>query len=115
MTYNELLEKYPELKTWESRGMYRICEGWATARLNHCQAWYSEQNGVKDIVILKSYETVVALYDKRENVVYDFLRAVYGYTATSCQHISKFARKMRFSFNEPGTLKEYPQVIRIYE
>ena len=113
MKYNELLAKYPQLKTYERHGMPRIYEAWAEEQLNRCQAWYGTQDGAEDIVILRSYQTVIAIYDKRENTVYDFLRAVYGYTPTSCQQIRKFADKMRYSFNEPGTVKEYPRIIRI--
>ena len=41
-------------------------------------------------LVLKSYNTVVAIIDKRNDTLYDFLRYVYGYTSTSAQHISKF-------------------------
>ena len=40
--------------------------------------------------VLCSYCTIVAVIDTRTNTLYDFLRYVYGYTATSAQHISKF-------------------------
>ena len=40
------------------------------------------------IYALKSYNTVIAF--AYGNCVYDFLRLVYGYTATSAKHISKF-------------------------
>lgn len=40
--------------------------------------------------VLRSYNTVVAAIDVRTDTLYDFLRYVYGYTATSAQHISKF-------------------------
>ncbi len=40
--------------------------------------------------VLISYNTVVALIDIDTDTLYDFLRLVYGYTATSAQHISKF-------------------------
>lgn len=116
MQYNELLAKYPQLKTYECRGMQRVCEPGYRERLNRCQAWYGLQGGDSSdfaLVVLVSYKTVVAIYDKRENTVYDFLRAVYGYTSTSCQHIRKFTDKMRYSFNRPGTVKDYPRVIRI--
>ena len=113
MKYSELLEKYPQLKTYEHHGMRRIHSPWHEERLNRCHAWYGAQTVTSDIVILRSYQTVIAIYDKRENTVYDFLRAVHGYTATSCQHIRKFADKMRFSFNKPGTVEDYPQIIRI--
>ena len=40
--------------------------------------------------VLRSYRTIVAIIDTRTDTLYDFLRYVYGYTATSAQHISKF-------------------------
>lgn len=56
-------------------------------RLNHCQAWTQEFEG---FTILWSYNTAVAVYDKVNDTLYDVLRGVYGYTATSAQHIAKF-------------------------
>ena len=40
--------------------------------------------------VLRSYRTVGAAIDVRTDTLYDFLRYVYGYTATSAQHIAKF-------------------------
>ena len=40
--------------------------------------------------VLRSYSTIVAAIDVRTDTLYDFLRYVYGYTATSAQHIAKF-------------------------
>lgn len=42
-------------------------------------------------LVLTSYSTIVAIIDIQTGVLYDFLRLVYGYTATSAKHISKFA------------------------
>ena len=42
---------------------------------------------------LRSYKTVIAFIPYDEKTCYDFLRYVYGYTATSAQHIRKFMRK----------------------
>lgn len=56
-------------------------------RLNSCQAWTQDFEG---FTVLWSYKTVVAVYDKSTDTLYDILRAVYGYTATSAQHIAKF-------------------------
>ena len=39
--------------------------------------------------LLQSYSTIIAAIDEDGNL-YDFLRYVYGYTATSAQHIAKF-------------------------
>lgn len=43
--------------------------------------------------ILCSYNTIVACIDKSSGTLVDVLRTEYGYTATSAQHISKFARQ----------------------
>ena len=56
-------------------------------RLNHCQAWTQD---FKQVTVLWSYKTAVAVYDKSTDTLYDVLRAVYGYTATSAKHIAKF-------------------------
>lgn len=58
------------------------------ARLRSCSAevWASDS-----YYILRSYNTIIAIIDANGNL-YDFLRMVYGYTPTSAQHISKFAR-----------------------
>lgn len=57
-------------------------------RLRSCTAWVFE---TEDYYILKSYETYVAVILKSADVMFDALRIVYGYTATSAQHITKFA------------------------
>lgn len=56
-------------------------------KLRHCKAdvvetphWY----------ILRSYNTLIAGVYKETCTGYDWLRLVYGYTATSAQHIAKF-------------------------
>lgn len=57
-------------------------------KLRNCQACVWE---TKHFYILQSYATIVAAIDKETNVMFDFLRYVYGYTATSAKHIAKFA------------------------
>lgn len=42
--------------------------------------------------VLMSYNTMVAMIDRRTDCLYDFLRLVYGFTSTSAQHISKFEK-----------------------
>lgn len=42
-----------------------------------------------DVYLLKSYNNIVAMVDEVGDGI-DFLRYVYGYTATSAQHIRKF-------------------------
>lgn len=62
------------------------------ASLDHCQAEYLFTiSGC--YIALKSYSTVVAAVDIEDGICYDFSRWVYGYTATTTQHIYKFAKK----------------------
>lgn len=66
-----------------------------TKRLYHCQAYVSDIYEGENVryTILKSYNTIVAYYDHDDGTFYDVLRPVYGYTATSSQHISKFKKR----------------------
>ena len=57
-------------------------------RLRTCEATVTE---TKNFYILSSYRTNIACIDKKTHILYDYLRFVYGYTATSERHISKFA------------------------
>lgn len=56
-------------------------------RLRTCQAYVYE---LPSFYVLRSYNTVVAIIEKKTDTCYDFLRGVYGYTNTSAQHINKF-------------------------
>lgn len=47
------------------------------------------------VVLLQSYNTIVAAFDIDESTVYDFSRYVYGYTVTTARHVRKFANYMR--------------------
>ena len=58
-------------------------------RLNYCNAYILE---TANYYVLRSYQTDIAIIDKRTGIMYEFLRYVYGYTATSAQHIAKFER-----------------------
>lgn len=58
-------------------------------RLRSCNASVLE---TPNYYILVSYNTTVACIDKVNDILYDFLRFTYGYTATSAQHISKFKK-----------------------
>ena len=59
----------------------------ASRKLRSCSAVVHETN---NYYFLQSYNTIVAFIDKSTGTCYDVLRLVYGYTATSAQHISKF-------------------------
>ena len=59
----------------------------ASKRLRSCNATVYENSKYYYLV---SYRTMVAFIEKESNTLVDVLRMVYGYTATSAQHISKF-------------------------
>ena len=58
-------------------------------RLHTCKAVVVE---TENYYILQSYRTTVAVIDQRTDTLYDVLRYVYGYTATSAKHICKFEK-----------------------
>ena len=60
-----------------------------SCNLYSCNAEILEYNG---FIALVSYRTPIAVYTPDNATLYDCLRIVYGYTATSAQHISKFSK-----------------------
>ena len=65
------------------------CSWYDCVRLKSCKAWVYE---TEHYYILRSYNTFVAVICKGSDLLIDMLRGVYGYTATSSQHISKFSK-----------------------
>ena len=72
-------------------------------RLRTCQAEVAETDS---FYILRSYNTIVACIRKNSGQSYDFLRYVYGYTATSAQHISKFIHDYGDSWVSPYVYRD---------
>ena len=74
----------------------RFCVTGDFKRLRSCSAEVAPvmdaETGELMYYVLRSYRTIVAAIDVRTDTLYDFLRYVYGYTATSAQHISKFGQ-----------------------
>lgn len=68
---------------------YVFKNGKKCCRLYSCNAEIWECSG---ILILVSYGTPIAVFEPGDGALYDCLRIVYGYTATSSQHISKFKK-----------------------
>lgn len=58
-----------------------------------------------DVIFLRSYSTIVAFIDKKSREFFDVLRHVYGYTATSAQHISKFKHDYARYFDNSFTFR----------
>ena len=63
-------------------------KGKKLCKLYSCSA---EIWGYTGILVLVSYGTPIAVYT-RDGSLYDCLRVVYGYTATSSKHISRFKK-----------------------
>lgn len=70
-------------------------------QLRRCSADVYE---TENMYVLRSYSTIIAVIDKTTDTLYDFLRYVYGYTATSAQHIAKF--KHDYGASKSGTAHE---------
>lgn len=71
-------------------------------RLRTCSASVGIVNdGSYIFIYLRSYNTIVAVIDNCTGEAVDMLRTVYGYTATSAQHIRKF-------------LEDFPYWTRLY-
>ena len=67
--------------------VFRNCE--SRRSLYSCNAEIWEYKG---FLALVSYGTPIAVDAPDNATLYDCLRIVYGYTATSAQHISKFSK-----------------------
>ena len=83
---NEDVKRY--YKGIESILYYAFKNGKRVCRLYSCNAEILECMGV---LVLVSYGTPIAVCTD-DLSLYDCLRVVYGYTATSSQHISKFKK-----------------------
>lgn len=75
------------LRQWEKAIQELECSEYTIKRLRSCSA---EVLTTQRYHFLKSYDTIIAFIDKNTDTCYDVLRYVYGYTATSAQHITKF-------------------------
>ena len=58
-------------------------------RLRYCTASVYE---TENYYLLRSYNTLIACINKRNDTLYDALRHEYGFTRASAQHISKFSQ-----------------------
>ena len=78
---NSVMELYGNLRFYSAY----------TERLYHCKADIIQSNFSKWI-ILRSYSTIVAAYDKNTEILY-----VFGYYSnTTCQHVAKFKNWLQY-------------------
>ena len=66
--------------------------------------------------LLRSYGTIVACIARNTGECFDFLRYVYGYTATSAQHIAKFKSDYGFHRDiESGFYSPYCNIVHTFK
>ena len=87
MRKTEQLAINEEVKDYVARLNRELSSARKIGQLRRCSADVYE---TENFYVLRSYGTIVACIDKNTDTLVDFLRLVYGYTATSAQHISKF-------------------------
>lgn len=75
-------------------------------QLYNCKAWiFTPDNS--DFIILKSYSTIVAAFQRSTGVLW-----VFGfYSNTTTQHVAKFRNWFRFEYQ---TGWNYPIIVRLY-
>lgn len=81
------INTYVENISGDINALLRTCYPSTWYRLYNCKASWTQ---VGDWMILRSYSSIVAVYNVNTDELFDFLRLVYYYTATSAQHIAKF-------------------------
>lgn len=75
-------------------------------QLYYCKAWiFMPENS--DFVILQSYKTIVAAYQRTTRILW-----VFGhYSTTTVQHVAKFRNWIRCKYN---TGWNYPRMVKLY-
>ena len=96
MMYKTFTMVSGNIEGWTRREGYKVTD---IGRLYTCKAYlFKVENGDQTYYVLKSYYSVIAMWDVNEGIVIDALRAVYGYTVTSAQHIAKFQKWIKEQF-----------------
>lgn len=75
-------------------------------QLYYCKAWIF-QPGNSEFVVLQSYSTIVAAFQRSTGVlwVFDF------YSNTTAKHVLKFRNWVRYEYR---TAWDYPKIVRLY-
>lgn len=75
-------------------------------QLYSCKAWIIQPDN-SEFVILQSYTTIVAAYQRTTKILWVFDH----YSNTTAQHVSKFRNWVRY---EHRTGWDYPKIVRLY-
>jgi hypothetical protein len=80
--------------------------GGSKSRLYYCTAWIIKPD-FSDFLILKSYSTIVAAYQRTTGILW-----VFGfYSNTTSQHIAKLRNCIRYEFR---TGWNHPRIVHLY-
>ena len=75
-------------------------------RLYYCKAWIIQPDN-SEFVILQSYTTIVAAYQRTTRILLVFDH----YSNTTAQHVSKFQNWVRYEYR---TGWDYPKTVNLY-
>lgn len=75
-------------------------------QLYYCKAWIIQPYN-SEFVILQSYTTIVAAYQRTAGILWAFDH----YSNTTAQHVSKFRNWIRYEYR---TGWDYPRIVRLY-
>ena len=91
--FNEIIARaeFADVHATFANNLHKTEKPISEQKLRNCTATVLEYRTSEDklVYLLKSYNTIVAMIDEDGDGI-DFLRYVYGYTATGAQHIRKF-------------------------
>ena len=95
-------EQYVPVFEYIKQNGGRTVQGYS--RLRHCSAWVGTQMyGDKLYRVLKSYSTIVALYDVQTNTIVE-----YGhFSSTTYHHIAKFSSDMYLEYQVRSNIPAY--------
>ena len=75
-------------------------------QLYYCKAWIIQPDN-SDFVILRSYSTIVAAFQRSSGILWVFDH----YSNTTAQHVAKFLNWIRYEYR---TGWNYPIIVRLY-
>lgn len=86
---NEIVEHF-----YDTTYLEEICaQKWSykSKKLFNCSADILTSH-LSPYILLRSYDTIIAVFNTHSGELFDFLRLEYGYTNTSNQHYHKFRK-----------------------
>lgn len=88
-TENERVKNF-----WEENNI-KISNDFYSGKSKRLDYMTADTTETDEYIILRSYNTIIATIDKATGTYYDYLEYVYGFTATSSKHLSRFTSKYR--------------------